>query len=284
MKKRIIVSSSIIFLVVSLIGLLFGVVFSVRKMNVSVVNGAISVSNRDIVASSGIKHGTPIFFLDKNKAIDKIEKSYPYVKVVQIRTTNPITLEFVLTERKPLYYTQIDGKYFVLDEDLKILSVEETLPALIKIDAENLKINSNNKKCDFVGTGQQKIAYKAFYIGMYSTGFKDGKDIKYFERIDMIDKVAEIKIQKGYSPTAELTRLIVVTKEGIEFDIIEPNINIDYKMNICWATVEKFKEDSKDTSKGTIKIYYNLKGKLVTAYYLPESETPAEGETLVESL
>ena len=106
-KKRIIILSVLLGIVTLLI-ILFGVVFCLRKIEISPLsaeeyplymyqinekgnvdtddNGKkiqINLTNDMILKAAGLKKGTPIFSVNKEKAKNNIEKTYPSLKVVQ---------------------------------------------------------------------------------------------------------------------------------------------------------------------------------------------------------
>ena len=152
------------------IAVLFGAVFCLKNQSVKVVDGStLTVDDNEIILTADFKRGESIFLIDKNKAIDNIESKYPHLKVVQIKTTGITSIEICVRTRYEMYYTQANEKYYIFDEDLKVLEIIEEISNenepkhLTKIEIGKLEISTSTKVCDFVGTKkQQNIVYDSF--------------------------------------------------------------------------------------------------------------------------
>ena len=126
MKKGKIITISIISFFVLLNVILFGFVFRLRKQTVRFV-GDVSVSEQAIIDVAGLKTGGSIFMLDKQTATQKIEKDFPYLKVIEISTKSVTKIEFVIRSRYEMFYIESNGWNYILDEDLKVLDKRESL-------------------------------------------------------------------------------------------------------------------------------------------------------------
>lgn len=227
---------------------MFGFVFRLRKQEVLLND--VTINSESIIKSAGIENGKSIFFVDKENAKSNIEKTYPNIKVVQIKTINFTELQFIVRARYPLYYTLEGDKFYILDDEFKVLEITTVKPNnLIKIDNE---INFNNVVVgDFVGTTEEKeISYnlfKAMYEAVVnSSGLQARQDIA--ERIDCIE------IDKN--------RLIINTKEGSILDIENPSSDLTRKINICFTKINNLIKEGKsgELIGSTIKIFYNAEG------------------------
>lgn len=264
MTKKSIIISSILLSIVALMAILFGAVFRLRNVSVEVQPGAnITVTNDKIVESANLKKGKSIFMLDKQSAINNIEQTYAEIKVVQIKTTNLMSVKIIVRERKEMFYAEHNSAYYCLDEDLKVLRLTEVEPTnLIKITTD-IGITSNTKKCDFMSQDYAKITYNMF-VGMYTNVKVEGR---YAERDDMCNLVESIEIKTAHALTEdgnggfEYTNLILKTRAGVVMQIANPNTDLGRKINICFAAYFNPKVDN---TKGRIVIKYDG-----TNVYLP---------------
>lgn len=264
MTKKSIIISSILLSIVALMAILFGAVFRLRNVSVEVQPGAnITVTNDKIVESANLKKGKSIFMLDKQSAINNIEQTYAEIKVVQIKTTNLMSVKIIVRERKGMFYAEHNSAYYCLDEDLKVLRLTEVEPTnLIKITTD-IGITSNTKKCDFMSQDYAKITYNMF-VGMYTNVKVEGR---YAERDDMCNLVESIEIKTAHALTEdgnggfEYTNLILKTRAGVVMQIANPNTDLGRKINICFAA---YFNPAVDNTKGRIVIKYDG-----TNVYLP---------------
>ena len=171
-----------------------------------------------------------------------------------------------------MFYVDINDKYYVLDEDLKVLNVldktSEEPSGLIKIETDNINISSTTMKCDFVGTkAQQKAIYNLFVAMTTVVTEGNGIDEAYLSREDMKNRLKSIKFEK----IGAINKLAISTSYGVELDIENPQSEMQKKINICFSAIKQFVEDANDKEKsGTIKIYYNENNEL-TSVYIPQT-------------
>ena len=79
-----------------------------------------------IVESGDFSYGSPVLFLGKKKAVERLEKNNPYLKVVNIETVFPSSYVIHATERREVYAlanTDMD-KFYITDEEFKVLRIE----------------------------------------------------------------------------------------------------------------------------------------------------------------
>lgn len=264
MTKKSIIISSILLSIVALMAILFGAVFRLRNVSVEVQPGAnITVTNDKILESANLKKGKSIFMLDKQAAINNIEQTYAEIKVVQIKTTDVMSVKIIVKERKEMFYAAYNSAFYCLDEDLKVLRLTETEPTnLIKITTE-IGITSNTKKCDFMDKAYANLTYQ-LYVGMYTNVMIEGR---YAEREDMCNLVESIEIKTAHALTEdgnggfEYINLILKTRTGVVMQIANPNTDLGKKINICFAA---YFNPAIDNTKGRIVIKHDG-----TNVYLP---------------
>mgnify|MGYP003291454169 CR=1 FL=1 len=244
MKKGAIISISVIAFILALIAILFGAGFCLRSQTVTVLGDkAISISKEEIISSTGLKNGQSIFLIDKEKVISNIEAKHAEIKVIQIKTTGLTSIEICVRARHEMFYTIYNGKYYIMDEELKVLEIKEIeteegvnpIPQLTHIKDNSLNINNSTLKCDFVGNEfQQQAAYNLNQAMQNNVKeVLENNEKVYYTRTDFVDmfKYVEFEMFKSFN------KIIITTKHGVKFDIENPSIDLTGKLNICLASV-----------------------------------------------
>ncbi len=258
MKRTLIISSILIILVVLSV-VMFNFVFCVRNVSVSYLSEGITYAKDDIIRDSKIEKGTSTLMLDKDRAIANIEASFADLKVVEIRTTNLMSIDVRVRARYATYYVErtVDevSTYYILDEELKVIDISTSIPSLIRIDIE---INKDIELGDFI-LKNNKESLLGLFKAVYTTKL-DSKDK--LAREEMVQLIESINFDKEYTLLGNYDRLVVRLRTGITFDIGKPNEDLEEKVNICFATAEKV-----DNTKGVVKVYFDKNDKLCYAYF-----------------
>ena len=271
MTKKSIIWLAIFAILMALTGIMFGAVFCLRNQSVKVIDGSsLLIDKSEIISTAGLQNGNSIFMLDKETAINNVEARYPHLKVVQIKTIGLRSIEIRVRRRHEMYYAQANEKYYVLDEDLKVLNIIEEISSeseptnLTKIETGEIEIDSTTKICDFVGTvHQRKVAYELFVAMNTAVTKIDGENEVYLTR----DDIKEMLVNVDLETYETFDKLIIKTKHGVMLDIENPQSNLQTKINICFSTIEEFINKANDKEKsGTIKIYYNLENEMQCVY------------------
>ena len=255
-KKKIILISIISFIIILNVAL-FGFVFRLRNQKVAVVGEDLIYSKEQIIETAGFENGKSIFFLDKEKATQNLESKYPYLKVIQIKTTDLLSVEIKVRARYATYYVTTNSLYFILDEDLKVLEVTEDeleVSSLIKIEANLEGLSVYTSQCDFLGSNTQKNICYNLYTAVYTTQLSTTGEQSH---IDMCNLIKNITFSKSYTQSGDCyTRLIITTTDGFTFDIGRADDNLQRKINICFTALKSDK--IVDKTNGTIRFLYNL--------------------------
>lgn len=270
-KKRVLIIL-IITLVLALIGVLFGAVFCLRNQTVVVVGEDVTYTNQAIIETAGLKQGSSIFLLDKDKAIERVEKTFPDLKVIQIKTLNPISIEIKVRKRYETYYYKYLGQYYVLDEDLKVLSIKENaedVQNLIEIILNLDNINETTNVTDFVGSNAQKNMSYNLFVAIYETQYENKTDTIKDAHNKMSSLISSISFDLGYTINGEsFNRLIITTKQGMKFDIGKATEELERKINVCFAVLND--DEVTDNTKGKVEITYNSENKEIVNFYKGE--------------
>ena len=231
---------------------MFSFVFCVRKQTVNYVN-EMSITEQEILNVANIKNGKPILLLNKEEAMQNLEKHYPNIKVVQIKTISLTEIEIVVRERFSLYYIQANEKFYVLDEELKILNIVEEEPTnLIKLTSK-IDINKETEKAEFIGTEEEQLLHYELFVSVYSAVLSS-EDKQ--ARVDMANLIASVNLEND--------KLIIKTRDEVSLEIVKPNTDLTKKINICFAAIKELPPEQK--SKATIKILYNAQGTEYKGY------------------
>ena len=124
--KKIIISLTTILFFVGILIVLSFTVFSLKKveLNFKTSHSQISVTEEEIVDGGDFGYGQSVFFHNKKQYIEKIESIDPYIQVINIETVFPSTFVVHIAQRQEVYSIKIADKYFIVDQNLKILKIE----------------------------------------------------------------------------------------------------------------------------------------------------------------
>lgn len=300
-KKKIITISiiSVLAAILLLTIILFGFVFRLRHQKVVIVgddelyeyveNEKTPLSKSKILSAAGLKNGKSTFLIDKAQAINNIEQAFPYVKVIQISTTGVSTIEIRLTCRYEMFSYKLEdnSNYYILDEDLKVLSITKQnpeLPIINPISLKNngetnveniLKISSKTKVGDFVGSKYYRNVISNLYTSIYrsalledETGnlnFAESSKTHYASREEIKQIITSVEFKTGNTLTETYTRIILTTNCGIKIDIGKPEEDLLNKVNLCFLTINQMDEEN-FLKQGTVQYGYDKNGQARPIY------------------
>lgn len=182
-RKRIIILSSVLLAVV-LIVILSSTLFALSSVGVEYRTTTAYLnlySTEDIVDAGEFKIGKNIFFVDFDESIEKIEKEFPYAKVVNIERKFPNNAIIHITERVPVVkYYRSTLECVVLDNELKVLNVvrdengyiaethEDEVPVFKVSSGYNFEIDADVELGSKIDNETMKGYIDAFYSGVYA--------------------------------------------------------------------------------------------------------------------
>ena len=174
-KKFLIILGSVAVALVGLIILLSFTLFSLKKIEIdyrtSVTNFV--VSDEEIIESADINMGGSVFFKTKSKYIERLEKKYPYIKVVNIETVFPSKFVIHIAERQEIYAIKHNGLYHICDNELKILRItdvfDSTQENAILITGTKIK-EGNYAVCDKLVLEDYVDIYESLYSNNRTLG------------------------------------------------------------------------------------------------------------------
>ncbi len=242
--------------VVVLLVVLSSTLFAVSSVSVqfhSTKNVLASVDETEIAKSSNIKTGSNVFFLSKTKAKQKIEQTYPYIKVLNIETKFPNKIIIHAIERDKVFAFQKDDKYYVTDSDLKVLDIvdgvylsEKTNPIKVSFDGEVCN------KGEFLSVSKKFLPLKTLEEANYQNYEKEQSSsalsdfLSYYQEIEVFDE-----------------KIVLKTFLGVKVNIYSPQTKIQEKLKMVSIKFDELSESQKST--GTINIFES-ENKVIGSY------------------
>ncbi len=107
------------------------VFFSLKNVE---VKGNSRYTKEQILEACGFSPSDNLFGVDLKKAEKNIIKRYPYISKVTFKRVLPSTLVINVTEDAPSYCAEIYGDYFLLSEDLRIISKHDIYEDILVLD------------------------------------------------------------------------------------------------------------------------------------------------------
>lgn len=103
----------------------------------------------EVAESAGIEKGDKLYRIDRSRAEKEIIKNCAYIEKVNIKRSFPNKVKFVVECYEPIWYIEISGDFYVLDENLRVL--EETKNEQRLYDSDITKLTLPNVKKAIVG-------------------------------------------------------------------------------------------------------------------------------------
>ena len=127
-KKATIICSIVFVLLIILVVLMF-TVFLLKDVKVELKTGTEHLTQEVVseIENEALKTGGSVLFLGKEKLVSRLEKQFPYLKIVNIETQIPNKLIIHAAEREELFAVNSGEKSYFLDEEFKILRVENSI-------------------------------------------------------------------------------------------------------------------------------------------------------------
>lgn len=124
-SKRLIAILSVLgFLVVLIV--MSSTLFTLQSISVNWLTTKCNIKEEDYQLVEDIEKGQSIFLLKKEDISTKLEKSFPYLRVVSIETKFPNKIVIHTAERESLYAIKLsDTEYAIIDERGKVLQLAD---------------------------------------------------------------------------------------------------------------------------------------------------------------
>ena len=275
-KKLIIVLSVIVALLITLIVLMF-TLFSLKNVEIEFETGNKIITNEmQSQIISEIDLGGTVFFKNKDEMTSKIEKKYPYVKVINIETIMPNKFIIHIAERQEIYAITSLNRTCYLDNELKVLRIEEesfvsTSTNAIKLDLfgldfdlsafsegqffdiSELTINSSNKS---INLGEQTQEVLNNLLNCFQINNRTLVDLK------ALAKSITFSTYIDYRNGETALQAKIVDFNDFEIFILCPCENLEDKVsNMLYAYEKIMLESAEKLNTHKMTVYTNKKGE-----------------------
>ena len=183
-KKKWAIALAVIIALVGILVTLSFTVFSLKTVQINFLTShTISLTAEEAVQKGEIGMGRSVFFHSKKGYVERLEKAYPSLEIVNIETVFPNTFVINCAQRQKVYAVESEGGYFICDEDLKVLEKVQTFSS----DTDNpillqnvIVENQNAEAGDFLQVQN--------YIDIYSALVENNRLL--FEQQSIIERVS----------------------------------------------------------------------------------------------
>lgn len=275
-KKLIIVLSVIVALLITLIVLMF-TLFSLKSVEIEFETGNKIITNEmQSQIISEIDLGGTVFFKNKDEMTSKIEKKYPYVKVINIETILPNKFIIHIAERQEIYAITSLNRTCYLDNELKVLRINEgnfisVSTNAIKLDLfgldfdlsafsegqffdiSELTINSSNKT---INLGEQTQEVLNNLLNCFQINNRTLVDLK------ALAKSITFGTYIDYRNGETALQAKIVDFNDFEICILCSNENLEDKVsNMLYAYEKIMLESAEKLNTHKMTVYTNKKGE-----------------------
>lgn len=293
-KKQIVLISvlSVLAAIILALIVLFGAVFCLRHVEIAYLDNAeqeiISLypdyTEQAIVDLANLDVGKSIFTQNTDQAIKNIEscKDFPQLKVTRITAKNVNTFQIRLSVRHEMFYYNYLSKYFVLDEQLKVLKILTEKPENL-IEINTTKTNEINKAetinnifnvtnetdiCNFIGGEYYQNLFLNLYSSIYSTVTIENEGTSTFVDYKNIATILkDVSFTVGYAYDNLVLNVNLPNEaDGFNYriEIGKPSVNLQNKIYSCFYTANWLAKQQLNNQ--TIRCYYNTNGAEVVDY------------------
>lgn len=219
-KKRFRNIIILIVLVIILINLVYKIPYFDIK-HIKVQNNNI-VSTEEIYAIGEKVKGENIFYT-KLDSIQKEIKKNTYVDSVEIERKLPSTIIVKVNEKKPFFYINNEGKYYVFSEDAKLIDIKDSMadlevPEVVGLELGDIKLGES---IVFNKDNKRKVKYISDLFLNISNPIDDSFDKKNISLIEIPEffncsfkyKNLTIKLGKDEEILDKLNKAFQIIKE-----------------------------------------------------------------------
>lgn len=236
-RKRFI---NILFLIIIAMTVLCIAIFKFGFFNVKdvVVEGNTISRETEIIKASGLKIGDNYYSISPSNRAADISK-IPIIKSVKIRLKLNRTAVITVEERIPKYQIENFLEYYILDDSLRVIDIQNSKLDVPIIDDANTELN----------------------LGEYA--YKEENLLQFFEELSnqpIYSNINSINISDSDN--------LIMTKDGIQINI-GTLVNLDYKFKM----LEEILKDIYATGKNAKRIDMDKENPVVVIDELPNDET-----------
>ncbi len=214
--------------------LLFGMGVFFRVQTIE-VEGAVSYTDEEIIAASGIDLGDNLFFVNRFSASSRIFAQLPLVEEASIERSLPNKIIITVDESYSLACVGWEGQTWMMTGNCKLLGTGdgEELAGLVRVK----NITPISPKAGEILAVDESESLKLTYLQEL---------LRAMQQMDMIGDVSELDMENSADPTFRYLDRFTVR--------MGPNDNTEYKLRMLLSAVAQMEEDVTGTvylSEGT---------------------------------
>lgn len=219
-----------------------------------------------------------VLFADKSKLTKKLEKEFPYIKIINIEIIIPSSYVIHCIEREELYVIESNDKVFYLDEELKVLKIIEeefimTESSPILLNISDLEFNFENLEegqfLNFNKKGKEVEDILSNYTQKTLTTLLNSFEQNNRNIAILRSSYKEVKIEFKYLDTSLSVCLTLTDKYGFQTLIIDSNQDLPEKISVMIAAINELSTTNpEDLLNKNLIVFKNIDGEL--AYYLED--------------
>lgn len=233
--RRVVVSSAVG--IVALVALLIVIfLYPVREISVS---GEVTMFNEgEIIEAAEIKEGDSIFLRSARDIKRSIRENLPLADSIKVTKTLSGTVKINITFNEVKYYTKIDGKYYAIDKDLRVLASSESgtkysaygavsvrIPEVRPLEiGERIVFYDTVEETDTEGELLYEVVDEKYYA--YVSDF-----LETLEESGFLEQANALLLDEKYDVT-----LIYANKYKVRFGSIA---NLDAKLRVLFGILEE---------------------------------------------
>lgn len=231
-----------IFLAAVAVTLCFTVFFKVADIK---VEGETQYTAEEIIKSSGLTQGEPLFGFSADDVSDSVTKALPYIGTAVVERSVPDTVTITVTAAEPSCAMRTDSGYVLLDKNSKVLeqtdAVDESIPIIELSGVKNIDVGTQIVLEDSqVMSGFSVIVSSAEKANLNVTFY----DLSDSSNIKIVCENGETVLKLGSVSSETIDRKLLLASEAI-----------------------KREKENGNSIKGTFDLTYDGK-----AYFSPETE------------
>lgn len=214
----------------------FTTVFIFFRINSASVSGNSRYTADEILEALEFKKGENIFLFDKNAAAERIENALPYIKDAEVSRSFPNKIKVEVIETKAYVYTQIDHRFYLLDESGKVLEETAARPELPELKGSGITEPVIGEVPEY----RDEVSLRAYRV-----------ILKNLINYDFYDSVTELNISKRHSITFDIDARICVNIGNSE--------NLDIKL----GAITQCLAEQEIVEKALVKLQDNTASKII---------------------
>lgn len=268
MKNKKLAIFLVIFVFLVVVVVLSSTVFSLQNVTLQFMSSTniLTGAEADIVKSGKFRYGENVFFSTKSYYQKNMEKSNPYLKVINIETIFPNGFCIHAIERNECYCIKLsNNKYAVVDEELKVLKILDVFQNTSQnaMQIENTELSTQNlSEGDFFATKNN------FFEQLFNC-FREWDN-------SYANIRAKVKsVQQNYEKDGQL---LVNMRSGVQIVIENSESQLSDKLNLAFSfydttTLMNDGQPVLDESGNPVKVDYTKNGII----YILETDTQIYG-------